>query len=167
MPLTFRFLPPIGGILYWLRPGDRAAAAVARPGAADAGDDAARSSTSPSTPASSPRRSTCCSPTARPSPAPSPAASTRPRSPSCSASSPLLGLRDKVAFLGARPEVYGPLLIVFLFPLENLIVGSQIVFLCIWLGAASSKLNRHFPFVVSVMIRNTPWNRSRKAKAQL
>jgi len=21
MPLTLRFLPPIGGILYWLRPG--------------------------------------------------------------------------------------------------------------------------------------------------
>ena len=79
----------------------------------------------------------------------------------------LLGLRDKVAFLAARPEVYGPLLIVFLFPLTNLIVGAQIVFLCIWLGAASSKLNRHFPFVVSVMISNTPWNRSRKAKALL
>ena len=79
----------------------------------------------------------------------------------------LLGLRDKVAFLAARPEVYGPLLIVFLFPLSNLIVGAQIVFLCIWLGAASSKLNRHFPFVVSVMISNTPWNRSRKAKALL
>jgi hypothetical protein len=28
-------------------------------------------------------------------------------------------------------------------------------------------LNRHFPFVVTVMISNTPWNRSRRAKAQL
>jgi Transmembrane protein of unknown function (DUF3556) len=79
----------------------------------------------------------------------------------------VLGLRDKVSFLASRAEVYCPLLIVFLFPLENLFVGAQLVFLCIWLGAASSKLNRHFPFVVSVMISNTPWNRSPKAKAGL
>ena len=79
----------------------------------------------------------------------------------------LLGLRDKVSFLGARPEVYGFLLLVSMFPAGNLIVGWQVVFVCIWLGAASSKLNRHFPYVVSVMISNTPWNRSRKAKASL
>ena len=79
----------------------------------------------------------------------------------------LLGLRDKVSFLGARVEVYGFLLVVFLFPIENLIIASQIVLFCIWWGAASSKLNRHFPFVVSVMISNTPWNRSRTAKSRL
>ena len=79
----------------------------------------------------------------------------------------LLGLRDKVSFLAARPEVYGFLFVVFLFPVTNFIVACQIVFFCIWWGAASSKLNRHFPFVVSVMISNTPWNRSRKAKASL
>jgi len=79
----------------------------------------------------------------------------------------LLGLRDKVSFLGSRVEVYGFLLVVFLFPIENLIVASQIVLFCIWWGAASSKLNRHFPFVVSVMISNTPWNKSRTAKRRL
>ena len=79
----------------------------------------------------------------------------------------LLGLRDRVSFLAARPEVYGFLLLVFLFPIENFFVGSQVVLFCIWWGAASSKLNRHFPYVVSVMISNTPWNRSRKAKAKL
>ncbi len=79
----------------------------------------------------------------------------------------VLGLRDKVSFLGARVEVYGFLLLVFLFPIENLIVASQIVLFCIWWGAASSKLNRHFPFVVSVMISNTPWNKSRTAKKRL
>ncbi len=78
-----------------------------------------------------------------------------------------LGLRDKVSFLGSRVEVYGFLLVVFLFPIENLIVASQIVLFCIWWGAASSKLNRHFPFVVSVMISNTPWNKSRTAKKRL
>ena len=79
----------------------------------------------------------------------------------------LLGLRDKVPFLAARAEVYGNLMILFLFPLSNMIVAAQIVFICIWWGAASSKLNRHFPFVVTVMISNTPWNRSRAAKRRL
>lgn len=79
----------------------------------------------------------------------------------------LLGLRDKVPFLAARAEIYGNLMILFLFPLDNLIVAAQIVFVCIWWGAAASKLNRHFPFVVTVMISNTPWNRSRSAKRRL
>jgi hypothetical protein len=79
----------------------------------------------------------------------------------------LLGLRDKVSFLAGRPEVYGFLLLVSLFAPHNLIVGWQFVVFFIWWGAASSKLNRHFPFVISVMVSNTPWNRSRKAKARL
>ena len=79
----------------------------------------------------------------------------------------VLGLRDKVPFLAARAEIYGNLMILFLFPLGNLIVAAQIVFVCIWWGAASSKLNRHFPFVVTVMISNTPWNRWRAAKRSL
>jgi hypothetical protein len=78
-----------------------------------------------------------------------------------------LGLRDKVPFLAARAEIYGTLALIFLFPLTNMVVAAQLVFFCIWWGAASSKLNRHFPFVVTVMISNTPWNRSRRAKAQL
>jgi Transmembrane protein of unknown function (DUF3556) len=79
----------------------------------------------------------------------------------------LLGLRDKVPFLAARAEIYGTLAVIFLFPLTNMIVAAQLVFVCIWWGAASSKLNRHFPFVVTVMISNTPWNRSRAAKRRL
>jgi len=79
----------------------------------------------------------------------------------------LLGLRDKVPFLAARAEIYGTLAIIFLFPLSDMIVAAQIVFVCIWWGAASSKLNRHFPFVVTVMISNTPWNRWRAAKRRL
>jgi len=78
-----------------------------------------------------------------------------------------LGLRDKVPFLAARPEIYGFFLLVSLFPAENLLPGWQFVMFFIWWGAASSKLNRHFPFVISVMVSNTPWNRSRKAKAKL
>jgi hypothetical protein len=79
----------------------------------------------------------------------------------------LLGLRDKVSFLAARPEVYGYLLTVSLFPAHNLIVGWQFVIFFIWWGAAASKLNRHFPYVISVMVSNTPWNRSPRAKAKL
>lgn len=79
----------------------------------------------------------------------------------------LLGLRDKVPFLAARSEVYGNLMIIFLFPLTNLVIAAQLVFFCIWWGAAASKLNHHFPFVVTVMISNTPWNRWRAAKRML
>jgi hypothetical protein len=78
-----------------------------------------------------------------------------------------LGLRDKVPFLAARAEIYGNLSLIFLFPLTNLVIAAQLVFFCIWWGAASSKLNRHFPFVVTVMISNTPWNRSRAIKRRL
>src|SRR3954452_19546561 len=78
-----------------------------------------------------------------------------------------LGLRDKFPFLAARPEIYGFFLIVSLFPAHNLIVGWQFVMFFIWWGAASSKLNGHFPYVIAVMVSNTPWNRSRKAKARL
>ena len=79
----------------------------------------------------------------------------------------LLGLRDKMAFLAARPEVYGFVLLVGTFPVPRAIVGWQFVFFFIWWGAASSKLNHHFPFVTSVMISNSPWNRSKRAKMKL
>jgi hypothetical protein len=79
----------------------------------------------------------------------------------------LLGLRDKVPFLAARPEIYGFFLIVSLFAATNILIGWQFVMFFIWWGAATSKLNRHFPFVIAVMVSNTPWNRSRKAKASL
>jgi hypothetical protein len=78
-----------------------------------------------------------------------------------------LGLRDKVPFLAARPEIYGFFLIVSLFPAKNLLVGWQFVMFFIWWGAAASKLNRHFPYVVAVMVSNTPWNRSHKVKSKL
>ncbi len=58
-------------------------------------------------------------------------------------------------------------MIIFLFPLTNMIVAAQLVFVCIWWGAAASKLNHHFPFVVTVMISNTPWNRSKSMKRRL
>jgi Transmembrane protein of unknown function (DUF3556) len=79
----------------------------------------------------------------------------------------VLGLRDKVPFLASRPEIYGFVLLVSLFPIEELIPAWQFVFFFIWWGAAASKLNHHFPFVIQVMISNTPWNRSRKFKSTM
>jgi Transmembrane protein of unknown function (DUF3556) len=79
----------------------------------------------------------------------------------------LLGLRDKVSFLGARPEIYATVLIVGLFPVQHWIVAWQFIFLFIWWGAASSKLNHHFPFVVSTMMSNAPLIQSRAFKRRL
>lgn len=72
----------------------------------------------------------------------------------------LIGLRDKTIFLAARGEVYGAFCVTFLFSGVDLIVGAKLVFLCIWLGAATSKLNRHFPFVIATMMSNNPIFRS-------
>ncbi len=69
----------------------------------------------------------------------------------------VLALRDKTIFLAARGEVYAPLALVFLFSGADMIVGAKVVFMVIWLGAATSKLNRHFPFVISTMLANNPF----------
>ena len=160
MPLSFRFTPPIGGPLYWLRPGtvrlppwpdsvpltrgsrrtvvDVALyAAVVGVGVfllAASGESAAGTA----------------------------AGRLPPEGIAVMLGALiLLGLRDKVSFLGARPEIYATMLAVGLFPVEQWIVAWQFVFFLIWWGAASSKLNHHFPFVVSAMVANAPWNRSR------
>jgi hypothetical protein len=166
MPLTLRFSPMIGGVLYWLRPGTtrlppwpnkvpltRGTRRTPIDVALYAGllTTAVYLLVSDSTPAAGTAAGRL-DPTAVGV---------------LLAVGILLGLRDKVPFLAARAEIYGSLMILFLFPLHNLIVAAQIVFVCIWWGAASSKLNRHFPFVVTVMISNTPWNRSRSAKRKL
>jgi hypothetical protein len=69
----------------------------------------------------------------------------------------VLGLRDKIIFLAARGEVYAPLALVFLFSGADIVIGAKLVFMVIWLGAATSKLNRHFPFVISTMLANNPF----------
>jgi hypothetical protein len=74
------------------------------------------------------------------------------------------GLRDKVIFLAARGEVYGTLTVTFLFSGVDMIVAAKLVFLVIWMGAATSKLNKHFPFVISTMMSNNPLMRPRWLK---
>jgi Transmembrane protein of unknown function (DUF3556) len=78
----------------------------------------------------------------------------------------VLGLRDKVIFLAARGEVYASFTVAFLFAGYgvDLILGAKMVCLVIWLGAATSKLNKHFPFVISTMMSNNPMFRPRFIK---
>ncbi|MET0457358.1 MAG: DUF3556 domain-containing protein [Mycobacterium sp.] len=70
----------------------------------------------------------------------------------------VLGLRDKVIFLAARGEVYASFTVAFLFVGYgvDVVIAAKIVCLIIWMGAATSKLNKHFPFVISTMMSNNP-----------
>ena len=75
-----------------------------------------------------------------------------------------VGLRDKVVFVAAGGAVYGPLLVAFLFPGTDMIVAAKLVMVVMWVGAAASKLNRHFPFVLALMMSNSPAIRARWTK---
>ncbi len=77
----------------------------------------------------------------------------------------LVGLRDKTAFLATRGDHYLTAALVFLFP-GDLIAGSKVVQAALWFWAATSKLNHHFPSVITVMVSNSPvlrWRRLREA----
>lgn len=81
---------------------------------------------------------------------------------------PLLGLLDRTIFLAARAEHYWIALFCFLFP-EDALAGSKLVWWAIWFWAATSKLNRHFPGVIGVMVSNSavlkiPWLRKKLYK---
>ena len=78
----------------------------------------------------------------------------------------VVGLRDKLIFLACRGEVYGALAVTFLLPGVDMIVAAKLVMVAIWIGAATSKLNHHFPYVVATMMGNNPlirWRWLRKA----
>jgi hypothetical protein len=77
---------------------------------------------------------------------------------------PLTGLRDKTIFLAARAEVYWTLAVICLLPGTGMIATAKIFLLILWWGAATSKLNRHFPNVVSVMMSNDPLLRPKVVK---
>lgn len=68
---------------------------------------------------------------------------------------PVAGILDRTLFLAARAEHYGAALICFLFPADA-IAGTKVVWVAIWLWAATSKLNGHFPSVIAVMQSNSP-----------
>jgi hypothetical protein len=166
MPLSFRFAPPIGGPLYWLRPGT-----VRLPPWPDRLPLTAGSYRTPVDNAlyagviATGLFLLFASGT-------DVAGTAAGRVPTAGivvllVLLGLLGLRDKVSFLGARPEIYCPVLVISLFAPDQWIVGWQFVLLFIWWGAASSKLNSHFPFVVSTMVSNAPLMRIKALKRRL
>jgi len=77
---------------------------------------------------------------------------------------PVLGLRDKTIFLAARPEHYLLTAVLFFAPVVPMLAAAQLVMLLLWWGAATSKLNRHFPFVVAIMISNAPLHASKRLR---
>lgn len=79
----------------------------------------------------------------------------------------IAGLRDKLIFLAARGEVYGALTVTFLLPGQDMIVAAKLVMVAIWMGAATSKLNKHFPYVVATKMGNSPLVRSKRLRTLL
>ena len=68
---------------------------------------------------------------------------------------PLLGMTDKTIFLASRAEHYYTALVCFMF-VDDWLPASKLVWVAIWMWAATSKLNHHFPSVVAVMQSNSP-----------
>ncbi len=67
----------------------------------------------------------------------------------------VLGVFDKTIFLASRAEHYFTSLVCFAFA-GDWIAGSKAVHLALWFFAGVSKLNHHFPAVVCVMTSNSP-----------
>jgi hypothetical protein len=169
MPLTFRFLPPVGGFLYWLRPGT--VRLPPWPDKVPLTKGTRRSAFDVLLYAAVVASSVwvLCSPgTVHSIPGGSAAGILDPvRLIPLVVVLPLLGLRDKTIFLAARGEQYWLTALVFFFPLTTMIIALKLIMVALWWGAATSKLNRHFPFVVAVMISNSPLQRVKWIKRKL
>ncbi|HEX6684506.1 MAG TPA: DUF3556 domain-containing protein [Candidatus Limnocylindrales bacterium] len=150
-PLTLRFLPPLGGLLYWLRPGTVRLppwpriplTGGTRRGPLDVALYLAVLASAVWL-LLSPGESGLIDPA---------------RLVPLVVALAVLGLRDKTIFLAARGEHYWVVLLVFALPGADMVLGLKLVMVALWWGAATSKLNRHFPFVVAVMISNSPLQR--------
>lgn len=71
---------------------------------------------------------------------------------------PLIGIADRTVFLAVRAEHYWTTVICFVFA-GQWIAGAKAVQLALWFWAGVSKLNHHFPAVVCVMTSNSPITR--------
>ena len=71
---------------------------------------------------------------------------------------PLAGFADKTLFLAARGEHYWPTIVCFALA-PDFVAGAMAVQLALWFWAGVSKLNHHFPAVVCVMTSNSPLTR--------
>lgn len=72
---------------------------------------------------------------------------------------PILGVLDKTIFIAARGEHYWTTILCFAFA-NQWIAGAKAVQLALWFWAGVSKLNAHFPTVVAVMTSNGPFTRA-------
>lgn len=68
----------------------------------------------------------------------------------------LLGITDKTPFLAARSEHYLTAIIVFAIA-DPWLPATKWIWVALWLWAATSKLNHHFPSVITVMMSNSPF----------
>ncbi len=69
---------------------------------------------------------------------------------------PLVGVADRTIFLALRAEHYWTTTMCFVFA-GDWIAGAKAVQLALWFWAGFSKLNQHFPAVVCVMTSNSPF----------
>lgn len=78
------------------------------------------------------------------------------------------GLRDKVLFLVARGEQYWVAAVFFaVLPYVDMIVALKLIMCSVWWWAAFSKLGKHFSYVVPPMLSNAPWFRTPALKRKL
>jgi uncharacterized membrane protein YkgB len=69
----------------------------------------------------------------------------------------VMGLRDKIVFLGARGEQYLPALVFFtVLPFVDMIIALKLLIVVVWVGAGVSKFGKHFSNVVPPMVSNSP-----------
>lgn len=69
---------------------------------------------------------------------------------------PVIWCFDRTIFLALRSEHYWVTVVVFVVA-GDWIAGAKAVQLALWFWAGVSKLNHHFPTVVCVMMSNSPW----------
>jgi hypothetical protein len=146
-PLTGRYMPPVGGFLYFLRPGTtklpvfEGAPLIGgfRRNWLDVGLYGAHA---------------VLVLQALTSPSPSPAALA-----GIAVLLPILGVLDKTLFLAARGEHYWTTVMVFVLAGEDFVPGAKGIQAALWFWAGFSKLNHHFPAVVGVMTSNSPFTR--------
>jgi hypothetical protein len=142
-PLTGHYFPPLGGVLYFVRPGTTKQAVFPRLPVLggtrrtwlDAGLYVALMAL-----------------VLRALIAPAPGAS---HLVPIAVIVPVLGLADRTIFLALRAEHYWTT-IVCLAAGGTWIAGAKAVQLALWFWAGFSKLNHHFPTVVCVMVSNSP-----------
>jgi hypothetical protein len=73
---------------------------------------------------------------------------------------PIVGCSDQTVFLATRGEHYYTAVVCLAavsMPGGVWIAGCKVVWVAIWMWAATSKLNSHFPTVIAVMLTNSPF----------